>query len=532
LSSRAEKVSGLSSKVQNILNVLKISTYPNWFEQNITWVKDGQISQDEFISAFDYGVSNGFITTTIPTRPEPEPSKRPTSIFREPTIPEPVVTTQQQVQKPIITSQQVQEQRQEEIIPIEQPLSKNWHSGSSVFVTSYEGARDLENASNGNFNDYATFDIDKTKYPNIGKMNEQYLTVMFDKTYIATEFKYKISGQKHHKQNNIFPVTVKLQHFDASLENWITDKEVTLTSSRSPQTFIIPTAPVNSNSMRVGFVASHHEEGDHVIRVYELQMYASEIAQVQEPEPIIEEVIEEPIIEADILDIIPQAEAKQITLSSESLTIIEGIENETYKVPQWFKQNIEWVQSGAITEQEFQNAFNFLIEQGAGIDTSIPEENTTINFPMVKQLGVSWRIEEGRVKGRVVLDKISANWNPYYDDRNLISIVQFKDSVNKLPLMPIKQNIVKFRPSVEPLLPTEEITIDEGIGSYQNALIEVFLWTENNEPVAEPLRFNINGSPIDVIAKPSQDNFLTKAVGLFAGLTGISLLLTGAKKLS
>ena len=151
---------------------------------------------------------------------------------------------------------------------------------------------------------------------------------------------------------------------------------------------------------------------------------------------------------------------------------------------------------------------------------------------MVKQLGVSWRIEEGRVKGRVVLDKISANWNPYYDDRNLISIVQFKDSVNILPLMPIKQNIVKFRPSVEPLLPTEEITIDEGIGSYQNALIEVFLWTENNEPVAEPLRFNINGSPIDVIAKPSQDNFLTKAVGLFAGLTGISLLLTGAKKLS
>ena len=193
MSSRAEKVSGLSSKVQNILNVLKISTYPNWFEQNITWVKDGQISQDEFISAFDYGVSNGFITTTIPTRPEPEPSKRPTSIFREPTIPEPVVTTQQQVQKPIITSQQVQEQRQEEIIPIEQPLSKNWHSGSSVFVTSYEGARDLENASNGNFNDYATFYIDKTKYPNIGKMNEQYLTVMFDKTYIATEFKYKIS---------------------------------------------------------------------------------------------------------------------------------------------------------------------------------------------------------------------------------------------------------------------------------------------------------------------------------------------------
>ena len=51
---RAEKVSGLSSKVQNILNILKTSQYPTWFEQNVTWVKNNQITQDEFISAFDY----------------------------------------------------------------------------------------------------------------------------------------------------------------------------------------------------------------------------------------------------------------------------------------------------------------------------------------------------------------------------------------------------------------------------------------------------------------------------------------------
>ena len=150
MSSRAEKVSGLSSKVQNILNILKTSTYPSWFEQNITWVKNEQISQDEFISAFDYGVSSGFIKTIIPTRPEPEPSKRPTSIFREPTTQEPVVTTQQVQQK---------------IIPTEQPLSSNWRLGSTAFTTFPESSRYLENASNGNFNDYATFDIDKT--PNL-----------------------------------------------------------------------------------------------------------------------------------------------------------------------------------------------------------------------------------------------------------------------------------------------------------------------------------------------------------------------------
>lgn len=515
---RAEKVSGLSSKVQNILNILKTSQYPTWFEQNVTWVKNNQITQDEFISAFDYGVSSGFIKTTIPSRPEPEPSKRPTSVFREP-------TTQEQV--------------------VIQPLSSNWRLGSTAFTTFPKSTRFLENASNGNFNDYASFDIDKTTHRGIGGMSQQYLTVNFDKTYVATQFQYRVAGQSWHVvSGGRYQVDLKLEHYDTTSQKWVTDKIVSLFNQGSPETFTISTSPVNSNAMRVGFVGDKvADEGDHVLRVYELRMYASEVARVQEPEPVIEEpiieqpiieqpIIEEPIIEAEIPDIIPQAQAQQITLSSETITIIEGIANGTYKVPQWFEQNIEWVKLGAITEQEFQNAFNFLIEQGTGIDTSTPEENTTINFPMVKQLGVSWRIEEGRVKGRVVLDKISSNWNPYYDDRNLISMVQFKDVVNKTPLMPIKQNIVKFRPSVEPLLPTEEITIDEGIGAYKNALIEVFLWTENNEPVAEPLRFNINGSPIDVIPKPSQDNFITKAVGVFAGLAGISLLLTGAKKLS
>ena len=510
---RAEKVSGLSSRVQNILNILKTSEYPSWFEQNITWVKNEQISQDEFISAFDYGVSNGFIKTSIPSRPEPEPSKRPTSIFREPT-PEP--------RDEPFTIQ----------TPVNEPLGSFWRVGNSVTTSSKIGISTLANAIDRNFNSYGYFDTGV-----VGSQLEgiQYFTINFDRTYKATEFKYKVSAQAWHSQGAGlgFNVSLELQHYNTDSQNWVTDKIVKSQNQYQPQEYIITTSPTNSNSMRVKFSG-----GDNVLRVYEMQMFSKEVSQVQEPEPVQEIteqpiVKEEPIIQApEIPDIIPQAQAQQITLSSETLTIIEGIENGTYKVPTWFEQNIEWVKLGAITEQEFQNAFNFLIEQGTGIDTSIPEENTAINFPMVKQLGVSWRIEEGRVKGRVVLDKISSNWNPYYDDRNLISMVQFKDVVNKLPLMPIKQNIVKFRPTEEPLLPTEEITIDEGIGAYQNALIEVFLWTENNEPVAEPLRFNINGSPIDVIAKPSQDNFLTKAVGLFAGLTGISLLLTGAKKLS
>ena len=63
---------------------------------------------------------------------------------------------------------------------------------------------------------------------------------------------------------------------------------------------------------------------------------------------------------------------------------------------------------------------------------------------------------------------------------------------------------------------------------------KTFLWNENNIAVAEPLIFELSeDSPdIDIIptgATVQRNDFLSKGVGIFGGLLGISLLLTGLK---
>ena len=164
------------------------------------------------------------------------------------------------------------------------------------------------------------------------------------------------------------------------------------------------------------------------------------------------------------------------------------------------------------------------------------EQSSEVNYPMVKQMGVNFSLKNNRVTGRVVLNKITGNWNPYYNDRNLISYFQLKtiNGVAVSSLEQTKQNIVKFPPSQPPLIPTQELTFDESAVDYKKLKVEIFLWNENNIAVAEPLIFELSeDSPdIDIIptgATVQRNDFLSKGVGIFGGLLGISLLLTGLK---
>ena len=167
------------------------------------------------------------------------------------------------------------------------------------------------------------------------------------------------------------------------------------------------------------------------------------------------------------------------------------------------------------------------------------EQSSQINYPMVSQLGVEFELKNNRVTGRVVLNKITSNWNPYYNDRNLISYFELKtpNGIAIGSLGQVKQNIVKFPPSQPPLLPTQELTFDESAENYKALQVKIYLWTEDNNAVAEPLVFTVkeDSVPIDVVnpsdttAGIKNDNFLAKGVGIFGGLLGISLLLTGLK---
>jgi hypothetical protein len=167
------------------------------------------------------------------------------------------------------------------------------------------------------------------------------------------------------------------------------------------------------------------------------------------------------------------------------------------------------------------------------------EQTSQVNYPMVSQLGVEFELKNNRVTGRVVLNKITSNWNPYYNDRNLISYFELKtpNGIAISSLGEIKQNVVKFPPSQPPLLPSQELTFDESAENYKSLQVRIYLWTEDNIAVAEPLVFTVkeDSVPIDVVnpsdatAGIKNDNFLAKGVGIFGGLLGISLLLTGLK---
>ena len=172
--------------------------------------------------------------------------------------------------------------------------------------------------------------------------------------------------------------------------------------------------------------------------------------------------------------------------------------------------------------------------------TPEPVDNPTVNYPMVSQLGVEFELKNNRVTGRVVLNKITSNWNPYYNDRNLISYFELRtpNGIAISSLGQVKQNIVKFPPSQPPLLPSQELTFDESAVDYKALQVKIYLWTEDNIAVAEPLVFTVkeDSVPIDVVNpadnRIQRNDWLAKGVGIFGGLLGISLLLTGNKKLS
>jgi hypothetical protein len=175
-----------------------------------------------------------------------------------------------------------------------------------------------------------------------------------------------------------------------------------------------------------------------------------------------------------------------------------------------------------------------LIKQKIKDDEPEPQDNSSFTFPMVSQLGVEFELKDNRVKGRVVLNKITANWNPYYNDMNLISYFELrnKNGVAISSLAQVKQNIVKFPPSQPPLLPSQELTFDESAVDYKELQVKIYLWTENNVRVAEPLIFAVKEDdvPIDVVNPIKRDDFMSKAVGVFGGLLGISLLISGNQK--
>ena len=220
------------------------------------------------------------------------------------------------------------------------------------------------------------------------------------------------------------------------------------------------------------------------------------------------------IPEITLIPEIPEVSAEQqVNLSNDIIQILNDIENGIILVPDWFRNNIEWVKNGHITQQEFRTAYNYLVEQQIA---HAPEQNLIITDNMITQTVDHFTIQNGRAIGQITF-RATENFNPYYYNKNITTIIQFKDrnGINILPA--VKQNTLRFTETER----DEIILYDEGMNDNILAIGSSFVWlsTGTPTPFSKKLEFEIKeAEPV----KPISSGFM--AAGMAGAIAGLVLL--------
>ena len=228
-----------------------------------------------------------------------------------------------------------------------------------------------------------------------------------------------------------------------------------------------------------------------------------------------EQIIDEPVIE--IPEILPQVFAEeQINLSDDIIQILNDIENGVILVPDWFRNNIEWVKNGHITQQEFRTAYNYLV------DTQVvhaPEQDLAITDNMVTQQLINFNIINGRALGSIKFQATN-NFNPYYYGKNIVNIIQIKDPNGVNILTTVKQNTLNFTETER----DEVINYDESVNQNTRATVESFVWSSATTPTPFSKKFSIDISETEP-PKPTTSGFMSAGVaGAIAGLVLIGFI--------
>tara|TARA_Y100000296_G_scaffold86470_1_gene126341 strand:+ start:5452 stop:6633 length:1182 start_codon:yes stop_codon:yes gene_type:complete len=235
--------------------------------------------------------------------------------------------------------------------------------------------------------------------------------------------------------------------------------------------------------------------------------------------PVIEQ--EQEIEEQFIPEILPEvfAEEQEQVLADDIQQILNDIDAELVHVPDWFHNNIEWVKSGHITEQEFRTAYNYLIDAQI-VHVAEPTTNETITNDMITQHLDYFTIENGRAKGQITFT-LNANFNPFYYGKDIVNIIQFKTKAGANILPFVKENRLRFTESER----DEIIQYDEDMQGNTMADLESFVWLGTTTPTAfsSVLRSEIKEGQA---ATTTSEGFMAAGItGAIALLIGIGLIL-------
>ena len=209
-------------------------------------------------------------------------------------------------------------------------------------------------------------------------------------------------------------------------------------------------------------------------------------------------------------------EEPQLTLSDNIKHILNDINNNVIQVPEWFYNNIEWVQNGQITEQEFLTAYNYLADQQ--ITQPITQEpitqepvNESITDNMITQQVINFNIINGRAVGSIKFE-VTNNFNSYYYGKNIVNLVQFK-TPNGVTLL-VKENRLNFTKTER----DEIISYDESVSENTRIKVESFVWSSATRPTAFSKMLMIDIKEGD-LPKITTSGFMSAGVaGAIAGL--------------
>jgi len=222
-----------------------------------------------------------------------------------------------------------------------------------------------------------------------------------------------------------------------------------------------------------------------------------------------------------------------IQLSSEINQILQKIESGQVLIPDWFKNNVNWVKDGSITQDAFLQAYNHQVNAG-NIHTPIIEVpeilpeviaepeiiDDSINTNMVTQQMINFNIVNGRAVGSIRFVATN-NFNPYYYGHNIVNIIQFKDPNGANILTFVKENRLNFTETER----DEVINYSEDMQGNTRATVESFVWSSPTTPRAFSKTYSIEISEAEP-PKPITSGFMgAGAVGAIAGLVLLGFII-------
>jgi len=256
------------------------------------------------------------------------------------------------------------------------------------------------------------------------------------------------------------------------------------------------------------------------------------------------EVIAQQIQDLEPQIIIQQKEMEKagIELGENVKQIIEAIESGKVLAPDYFHNNIIWVQSGEISNKAFLDSYYYLSNQGiihsAPIEPIIEEiieepiielpellpevsaePDSTITDNMVTQQVINFNIVNGRAVGSIKFVATN-NFNPYYYNKNIVNIIQFKDPNGANILTYVKENRLNFTETER----DEVISYDEDMKGNTRATVESVVWSSATQPTAFSKKYSIEISEAEP-PKPITSGFMGAGIaGAIAGLVLIGFI--------